>query len=112
MFNGYATEEDYLDSLKQDDHYHFSIPFEYIVKLYDNDECDVDEAVMEVDVDWDDSEHGYKVSYECPDMYKIDPAEGNGDEDEIYENIVESDVLRQLESMGITCEAMVGGIGR
>ncbi len=112
MFNGYDCEEDYLDSLKQDDHYHFSIPFEYIEKDNGDDNFDIAEAVMEVDVDWDESEHGYKTSYYCPDMYKIDPAEGNGDERDFYEDIVEPIVLSRLESMGITAEALYGGLGR
>ena len=112
MFNGFEHEEDYLDSLKQDDHYHFSVPFEYIAKNYGNDEYDIAEAVMEVDVDWDDSEHGYRISFNCPDMYKIDPAEGNGSEEEFYDSAVEPVVLGELDSMGITSEARVFGTGR
>lgn len=30
--NEYECEEDYLRTLKKDDRYHFSIPFEYIKK--------------------------------------------------------------------------------
>lgn len=89
-----------------------SIPFEYIEKDNGDDNFDIAEAVMEVDVDWDESEHGYKTSYYYPDMYKIDPAEGNGDERDFYEDIVEPIVLSRLESMGITAEALYGGLGR
>ena len=28
----YDTEEEYLDSLKKEDHYHFTVPFTYIKK--------------------------------------------------------------------------------
>ena len=38
--------------------------------------------------------------------------EGNGDERDFYEDIVEPIVLSRLESMGITAEALYGGLGR
>ncbi len=112
MFGGYKPEEEYLNSLKQSDHYHFSVPFEYIEKNYGNGEYDIANAVMEVDVNWDDYEHGYRISFYCPDMYKIDPAEGNGSEESFYDSVVEDVVLGQLDSMGITSEARVSGTGR
>ena len=112
MFDGFDTEEDYLDSLKQDDHYHFSIPFEYIEKNYGDGEYDIETAYMEVDVDWSSYDHGYKISYHCPDMSSIDPDEGNGDEDEFYDYWVEDKVLSELDSMGIGSEALYGGTGR
>lgn len=111
MFKGYDSEEDYFDSLKQNDHYHFSISFEYIEKDNGDDNYDIANAVMEVDVDWDGSEHGYKISYHCPDMYKIDPAEGNGTIEDFYDSAVAPIILDKLKSMGITYEALVGGIG-
>lgn len=111
MFNGFENEDDYLDSLKQDDCYHFSIPFEYIAKNYGNDKYDIATTNMEVDVEWSDSEHGYKISYFAPEEYLIDPAEGNCDIDGFYEYDVSLAVQAELESMGITAEALVGGIG-
>jgi len=112
MFNDFDSEEDYIRSLKQKDHYHFSIPFEYIEKNYGNDTYDIAEAIMEIDVDWDESNLGYRISHYCPDMNKIDPAEGNGDEEEIYVHTIEQEVLERLDSMGISFEVRVGGIGR
>ena len=112
MFIDYEKEKKSFDTLKKEDHYHFSIPFEYIKKNYGNGEYDIAEALMEVDVDWDDFDHGYRVSFNCPDMYLIDPDEGNGDEEEIYSSAVENTVLRHLRSMGIPNKAMVGGLGR
>lgn len=111
MFGEYDNEDEYLMSLKQDDSYHFSIPFEYIEKNYGNDNYDIATTNMEVDVQWSDSELGYKISYYAPEDYLIDPAEGNGDIDEIYETAVEPIVLEELDSMGITSEARVGGTG-
>lgn len=111
MFNRFNKEEEYFDSLKKDDHYHFSIPFEYIEKNNGNDNYDIAKALMEVDINWDYSEHGYRISFECPDMYKINPAEGNGDIQSFYDSAVEPIVLGRLESMGITYSALYGGIG-
>lgn len=107
----FPDEAEYLMSLKQDDNYHFTIPFEYIKKNYGNDNYDIAITNMEVDVQWSDSEKGYVISYYIPDMHLIDPSEGNGDEDELYEYAVEQIVLDKLESMGITEEILVNGIG-
>lgn len=107
----YESEEEYLMSLKQDDSYHFSIPFEYIKKNYGNGNYDIDTINMEVDVQWSDTEKGYAISYNAPDFYLVDPNEGNGDEDSFYEYDVEWKVLDELESIGIYSEALVGGTG-
>ncbi len=101
------NEEEYLDSLKREDSYHFSIPFEYIVKNYGNDRYDVDTAYMEIDVVWDPDYHGYQISHYVPDMYKIDPNEGNGDEEEFYRNLVYFEVMDKLDSLGIGPSAVV-----
>lgn len=53
--NEYETEEDYLKTLKKDDSYHFSIPFEYIEKNYGEGNYDIGTAYMEIDVQWDDT---------------------------------------------------------
>ena len=107
----YDDEEKYLRSLKQEDSYHFSIPFEYIQKKYENDEYDIATTNMEVDVQWSDEEMGYKISYYVPEMYLIDSAQGNSDADEFYEYSVQNEVLARLDSMGITSEALVFGNG-
>ena len=107
----YHDEDEELRTLKKDDSYHFTIPFEYIVKNHGDDTYDVATTDMEVDVEWDESEIGYSISYHVPEMYLIDPAEGNGDEEEFYHAWVEQEVLSRLESMGITAEALVGGTG-
>ncbi len=101
------NEEDYLDSLKQEDSYHFSIDFEYIEKNYGNDEYDIAIATMEVDVVWDSKDHGYKISYYCPDEELIDPNEGNGTVDDFYQHIIKFEVLDELESLGIPTEAII-----
>ncbi|MBO4915721.1 MAG: hypothetical protein J5449_11025 [Oscillospiraceae bacterium] len=66
---------------------------------------------MEIDVIWNDTEYGYEVFYNCPSMGIIDPAEGNGSEDDFYFDIVEPDLLEKLSCMGITSEALVSGTG-
>ena len=107
----YRNEDEELRALKKDDSYHFTIPFEYIKKHYEGDDCDMETTVMEVDVTWDDSELGYAMTYHTPEMYLIDPAEGNGSEDDFFHDIVQPEVLSRLRSLGIEAEAMVGGIG-
>ncbi len=105
--NEYECEEDYLRTLKKDDRYHFSIPFEYIKKKYGDGNYDIDTAIMEVDVQWDDVCCGYSISHSCPDMYKINSNEGNGNEDEFFENGVRDVVLDLLDEMGIGCTAII-----
>lgn len=107
----YKSEEDYLDSLKQDEHYHYSVPFEYIELKRGDGDYIVAEATMEVDVDWNAAEHGYSITYCCPDMYKIDPKQGNSDEREFYECQVEERVLNELDAIGIGSTALVSGTG-
>ena len=100
-FADFENEEDYLDSLKKEDEYEFDIPFEYIVKHYGDDEAEMETAIMNVKVEWDSSEHGYKISYSCYDEDKIDPAEGNGTIDDFYEEIVYYEVTEKLYEEGI-----------
>ncbi len=101
----FDNDEEYMDSLKQDDHYHFSIPFTYIKKNLGNDEYEDGTAIMEVDIDWDEYEHGYTATYDVPDMDEIDPEEGNGDEQSFWEDVVYFEVKDRLMSMGIPPEA-------
>lgn len=107
----YHNEDEELRALKKDDSYHFTIPFEYIKKNYGNDNYDIGITDMEVDVTWNDSELGYVITYHVPEMYLIDSAEGNGDENEFYHYGVEPEVLSRLESIGITAEALAYGTG-
>ena len=51
--------------------------------------------------------HGYQISHYVPDMYKIDPNEGNGDEEEFYRNLVYFEVMDKLDSLGIGPSAVV-----
>lgn len=105
--NEYEREEDYLRTLKKEDCYHFSIPFEYIKKNYGDGNYDIGTAQMEIDVNWDDMCCGYRITHNCPDMYKIDSNEGNGDENEFYDNYVERIVFEKLEELGIGATALV-----
>jgi len=105
----FHDEEEYMRSLKKEDHYHFSIPFTYIKKKYGNDQYDDGTAIMEVDVDWDESNLGYSITHHVPDMHLIDPAEGNGTEENFWEYPVYFEVKDELESMGIPAEALSNG---
>ncbi len=105
MFN----ENEELDGLKKDDHYHFSIPFEYITENLGNDEYETDNAYMDVDVDWSDSDHGYTVSYSVSDKDAVDTSKGNPDEDELYESIIYDELMEKLKAEGIEEEALVFG---
>ena len=60
----YDTEEEYLDSLKKEDHYHFTVPFTYNKKKLGDDQYEDGTAIMEVDVDWDSFQHGYASNRE------------------------------------------------
>lgn len=102
-----SDENEYLDSLKQADSYHFSIPFEYIEKNYGNDNYDIATTNMEVDATWSDSQHGYVITHNTPEMYLVNPAEGNGNEEEFFEWTVSFQVRDLLSSMGIGPEAIV-----
>ena len=104
------NDSEYLRSLKKRDHYHFSIPFTYIMKNYGNDKYKDGTAIMEVDADWDESDLGYRITHHVPDMHLIDQAEGNGTEDDFWEDIVSFEVMDKLESIGIPAEAVSGGI--
>jgi len=104
MFNGYDSEEEYLESLKQEDSYHFSIDFEYIEKNYGNDQYDIGTSTMEVDVNWDEDNAGYTATYSCPDIDEIHQSEGNGDIEEIYTHLIEPEVFDRLDDLGISSE--------
>ena len=77
--HGFEDELDYLRSLKKDDCYSFSYAFEYIRTNHGNDNYDIDTATMDVRVEWSDSQAGYVISYDVPEMDRIDPNQGNSD---------------------------------
>ena len=95
-----------LESLRQEDHYHFSIPFEYIEKNYGNDNYDIATAYMEVDVDWDESIGGYGANYYCPEEGLIDQSQGNSDIDGFFESDVYFVLKDELEEEGVSSGAM------
>lgn len=104
---GFEKEEDYIRSLKKDDSYHFSYSFEYIAKNYGNDNYDIEKTNMEVSLNWSDAQLGYVISYNIPEMYKIDASQGNGSESDFFKDDVYWQLKSDLESMGIGAEVVV-----
>lgn len=98
---GFDNELDYLRSMKKDDSYAFTYPFEYIAKNHGNDTYDIELADMVVQVTWDDAAAGYSMRYDVPEMYKIDPAEGNGDAASFYETVVQPRLEDDLDARGV-----------
>jgi hypothetical protein len=101
---GYTNELDYLRSLKRDDSYTLTYPFDYIAKNYGNDNYDIATADMIVTLTWSEAEAGYKVAYDVPEMAKIDPSEGNSDAAGFYEYGVYSKLIDELDALGIGFE--------
>ncbi|MFD6469606.1 hypothetical protein [Streptomyces goshikiensis] len=101
---GFENEQDYLRSIKKDDSYTFIYPFEYIAKNHGNDNYDIGTADMVVRVQWADTEAGYTVTYDVPEMDKIDLAEGNGDVASFYESDVYWRLVSDLDGIGIGVE--------
>ena len=93
-------------TLKKNDSYHYSIPFEFIEKNNGGPDDEIGIAYMDVDVEWSDNHDGYVISHYCSEMNVIDPNEGNGDEDEFFEHIVFDEVLNRLAMEGIGVEAI------
>lgn len=101
---GFASEHDYLLSLKKDDSYTFTYQFDYIAKNYGNDNYDIGTVDMVVRVEWSDIQAGYVISYDVPEIHKIDPTQGNSDTDGFYERDVYWRLIADLESLGIGSE--------
>lgn len=79
-------DDAYLRSMKQDDSYHFSYPFEYITERFGDGEDDIklDIATVNVSLSWDDSTvPGYVVSYTVDSPTPI-PNEWTGNADELF----------------------------
>ncbi|ORI14808.1 hypothetical protein [Rhodococcus sp. 1168] len=94
-------EEDDLQSLKQDENYSFTYSFEYIAKNYGDGKYDIHTADMFVQVDWSDAQAGYVISYDVPDIAKIDPEQGNSGAEGFYESSVYDRLMSDLESLDI-----------
>lgn len=94
-------DEDDMEQYHEEDTYHFSIPFEYIIQSERHDDEIIGTATMEVDLEWDEEDGGYRASYYSPDESLIDPDEGNGDIDDFYNDYVEDEVAERLDEMGV-----------
>jgi hypothetical protein len=94
-------DEDDVGQYHEEDTYHFSIPFEYIVQSERHGDEIVGTAMMEVDLVWGEEAGGYRASYYSPDESLIDPDEGNGDIDDFYSDYVEDEVAERLDEMGV-----------
>lgn len=92
---------------KQDSRYSFSYTFEYIEVNHGNDTYDIGAATMNVDLTWSDAEDGYDVTFDVPEMYKIDPTQGNGDARSFYEDDVYPRLMSDLGGLGIGPEDLV-----
>lgn len=93
---------------KKDDSYSFSYTFEYIAKNHGNDNYDIGTATMNVNLSWSENEEGYNVVYDVPGMHKIDPAQGNGDARNFYEDDVYPRLMSDLAGLGIGGTDLVG----
>lgn len=100
----HENELDYLRSIKKDDSYIFTYPFEYILKNYGDDIYDIGTADMVVHLQWNDLEAGYTATYDVPGMSDIDPNEGNSDAAGFYEYDVYPRLINDLDSLGIGYE--------
>ena len=91
---------------KQDDCYDFLYEFEFIAKNHGNDNYDIDTATMNVHVEWSAAQEGYVISYDVPEMNKIDPAEGNSDAAGFYDYDVYPRLMDDLAGRGIYAESI------
>lgn len=94
-------DEDDMEQYHEEDTYHFSIPFEYIIQSERHGDEIIGTATMEVDLEWDEEDGGYRASYYSPDESLIDPDEGNGSIDDFYNDYVEDEVAEHLDALGV-----------
>lgn len=89
----WPTEEDYLDSLKKDDSYFYSIPFTWGSVS----------GTMDVEAEWSDDDHGYIISFSSSESDEI---EENGDD--LYEcfESLEEEVLALLDADDIPIDVI------
>ena len=91
----------------QHNSYIFSYTFEDIEKNYGNDNYDIGTATMNVNLSRNEAEDGYDVTFDVPEEYKIDPAQGNGDAHSFYEYDVYPRLMSDLGGLGIGPEDLV-----
>ncbi|WP_454149322.1 hypothetical protein [Microbacterium lacticum] len=94
---------------KIEDSYYFSYPFEYIARNHGDDKYDIGYATMNISVVWNDSEEGYDVSYDVPEIGRIDPAQGNGDAADFFEHDVSQRLMSDLTAAGVGPDLLVDG---
>ncbi len=92
---------------KQDDSYSFSYPFEYIAVNHGNDNYDIETTTMNVNLSWSEAEDGYILTYDVPEMHKVDPAQGNGDARTFYDDVYPR-LMADLAGLGIEPTDLVG----
>lgn len=102
---------EYLLSLKRNDSYHYSIPFEYVKEVYDleNDDVLMDTAYIEIDVEWSDETLGYEFSYYCSTdipQIVIDGMEINETIEGIFNHVTDDELMDRLHSDGIENEVI------
>ena len=98
----FDNDDDYLDSLKRDNSYYFSIPFSWDVRNEDGEWYTVSTS-MDVDAEWDDYDHGYKVSYDCGDSDELE--RGGAVLSECFESLYD-EVYAKFDSEGIPSDAV------
>jgi hypothetical protein len=98
----FEDEDEYLRSLKLDDVYSFSYPYEYVADRFGDGDDDVtlETATLTVLLVWDDSPApGYEVSASVDSPTPI-PNEWTGDATEIFSDLW-SDIAADSDSYGI-----------
>ena len=101
----FEDEDEYLRSMKQDDSYQFSYPYEYIADRFGDGDDDVklETARLNVSLSWDDSSApGYVVSYTVDSPTPI-PNDWTGDATR-SSTTCWTDVTADLISLGIGSE--------
>jgi hypothetical protein len=108
-----TSDYDLIRSMKRDDSYHFSYPFEYIIERVGDEDSDkyvLGETTIFVQLDWldngDDAHQapGYQVSFAIHNYANI-PARLNGTEREIVDQKW-FDIQNDLAAAGIDVRAV------
>lgn len=99
-------EDDELESMKKDDSYFYSISFEWPVRDGEGEWTTLS-TTMDVEVEWNDYERGYEISFDCPDEDKI--VNSGGNLAECYNDCVLDEVIAYLNCEDIPVDAICGG---
>lgn len=102
----YDNEENELYSLKRDDSYFYSIPFEWDIKD-DDGEWKTLSTTMDVNVEWSDFDVAYKISFTCPDEDEIVAC--GSSLTECYNDCVRDEVVARLNSEGVATDVIYDG---